>query len=157
MSADQFRLSITKTPSSRTVTKRNLVSDVAKVYDALGLFSPIIVKMKIALQRLWELKLDWDDQHLTTSLKSGRNGGKNCLLSPQCASLAVIHLSDSTRRLCSYTDLAMRPRTRTQELCIFVSLTPLEEYIPLSSCPRHELRPSSASPSRDWSCAALSF
>ena len=61
VSADQFRLSITKTPSSRTVTKRNLVSDVAKVYDALGLFSPIIVKMKIALQRLWELKLDWDD------------------------------------------------------------------------------------------------
>ena len=61
VSADQFRLSITKTPSSRTVTKRNLVSDVAKVYDALGLFSPISVKMKIALQRLWELKLDWDD------------------------------------------------------------------------------------------------
>ena len=43
------------------MTKRNLVSDVAKVFDALGLFSPVTIKMKIILQRLWELKLDWDN------------------------------------------------------------------------------------------------
>ena len=61
VSADQFHLSITDPPSENPVTKRNLVSDVAKVFDALGLFSPVTVKMKIVLQRLWELKLDWDD------------------------------------------------------------------------------------------------
>ena len=43
------------------MTKRNIVSDVAKVFDALGLFSPATIKMKILLQRLWEIKLDWDD------------------------------------------------------------------------------------------------
>ena len=43
------------------MTKRSVVSDVAKVFDALGLFSPTTVKMKILLQRLWEIKLDWDD------------------------------------------------------------------------------------------------
>ena len=58
VSADQFRLSIAESPISDQVTKRGLVSDVAKVVDALG---PTIVKMKIILQRLWELKLDWDD------------------------------------------------------------------------------------------------
>ena len=52
VSADQFHLSITDPPSENPVTKRNLVSDVAKVFDALGLFSPIIIKMKIVLQRL---------------------------------------------------------------------------------------------------------
>ena len=43
------------------MTKRNVVSDVAKVFDAFGLFSPPIVKMKILLQCLWEMKVDWDD------------------------------------------------------------------------------------------------
>ena len=43
------------------MTKRNIISDVAKVFDALGLFSPVTVKMKILLQRLWEIKIDWDD------------------------------------------------------------------------------------------------
>ena len=61
VSTDQFRLSITESPSSNLVTKRSLVSDVAKVFDALGFFAPTIIKMKIILQRLWELKLDWDD------------------------------------------------------------------------------------------------
>ncbi len=37
------------------------MSDVAKVFDALGFFSPVIIKMKILLQRLWEIKMDWDD------------------------------------------------------------------------------------------------
>ena len=31
------------------------------MFDALGLFSPATVKMKILLQRLWEVRLDWDD------------------------------------------------------------------------------------------------
>ena len=43
------------------VTKRVLVSDVAKTFDALGWFSPAIIKVKILMQRLWELKIDWDD------------------------------------------------------------------------------------------------
>ena len=38
-----------------------IVSDVAKVFDVLGWFSPVTIEMKILLQRLWEIKLDWDD------------------------------------------------------------------------------------------------
>ena len=38
-----------------------MVSDVAKVFDVMGWFSPAIIKMKILLQHLWEIKLDWDD------------------------------------------------------------------------------------------------
>ena len=61
VATDEFRLSLSKPPSVDVMTKRNVVSDVAKVFDALGLFSPVTVKMKILLQRLWETKLDWDD------------------------------------------------------------------------------------------------
>ncbi len=41
-----------------TLTKRGLVSDVAKTtktFDALGWFSPSTIKAKILMQQLWEL------------------------------------------------------------------------------------------------------
>ena len=43
------------------ITKRVLVSDIAKTFDVLGWFSPAIIKVKILLQQQWELKVDWDD------------------------------------------------------------------------------------------------
>ena len=41
--------------------KHGLVSDMAKTFDALGWFSPSTIKAKILMQKLWELKVDWDD------------------------------------------------------------------------------------------------
>lgn len=61
VSANQYCLSVTKPPSSDQVTKRSLVSDVSMLFDALGLFAPIIINMKIIFRPLWELKIDWDD------------------------------------------------------------------------------------------------
>ena len=58
---DHFRLSVTKFPETECFTKRLLVSDIAKTFDVLGWFSPSIVKIKILLQRIWELKTGWDD------------------------------------------------------------------------------------------------
>ena len=58
---DHFRLTIADLPPLTNVTKRLLVSDIAKTFDVLGWFSPAIVKVKILLQYLWELKVDWDD------------------------------------------------------------------------------------------------
>ena len=52
---DHFR------PQLKEVTKRFLVSDIAKVYDVLGLFSPTTIKMKILLQKLWDRKTDCDE------------------------------------------------------------------------------------------------
>ncbi len=43
------------------MTKRTLVSDVAKTFDVLGWYSPTIVKAKILLQRLWSERVDWDE------------------------------------------------------------------------------------------------
>ena len=44
-----------------------LVSDIAKTFNVLGWFSLTIVKTKILLQRLWELRVNWDSpipQHI---------------------------------------------------------------------------------------------
>ena len=41
---------------------RQIVSGVAKVYDVLGWFSPVIIKGKILLWKLWDLKIGWDEK-----------------------------------------------------------------------------------------------
>ena len=53
-------LTIAEFPSMTVVTKRALVSDVARTFDILGWFAPSII-VKILLQRLWESGIGWDD------------------------------------------------------------------------------------------------
>ena len=43
---------------SETVTKRSLLSDLAKLFDSLGWLAPTTIKAKIIFQRLWKLHLD---------------------------------------------------------------------------------------------------
>ena len=61
---DHFRLSMVSPSSHDSLTKRALVSDIAKTYDVLGWFAPVIVKAKILLQTVWEAKVDWDEEVL---------------------------------------------------------------------------------------------
>lgn len=48
---DTFQLTIPKFSSSSQITKRVLVSNIAKVFYVLGWFLPTIISMKILLQR----------------------------------------------------------------------------------------------------------
>ena len=48
-------------PPIKEITKRDLISGVARIFDVLGWFSPAVIKVKILYQRLWEQKVDWDD------------------------------------------------------------------------------------------------
>lgn len=58
MDAFQFQISRSKTVSN---TKRSILSTIAKLFDPLGWSMPVTVTAKIFLQRLWQLKLDWDE------------------------------------------------------------------------------------------------
>ena len=42
------------------VTKRSILSQVAKLFDPLGLLSPVIVKIKIIIQLLCKAGVSWD-------------------------------------------------------------------------------------------------
>lgn len=44
-----------------TVTKRKILSEIAKIFDPLGLLGPMILYAKRLMQKLWLLKLDWDE------------------------------------------------------------------------------------------------
>ncbi|XP_071051383.1 uncharacterized protein [Onthophagus taurus] len=43
-------------------TKRVILSQVARIFDPLGLINPCIMKAKLILQELWQLQSDWDDE-----------------------------------------------------------------------------------------------
>ena len=42
-------------------TKRQLLSVIASFYDPMGYFSPVVLKAKSLLQRVWKLDISWDD------------------------------------------------------------------------------------------------
>ena len=44
------------------MTKRMILSQVARIYDPIGFAAAFIVRTKIEMQRLWQLGLDWDDE-----------------------------------------------------------------------------------------------
>ena len=44
----------------KQVTKRSILSQVAKLFDPLGLLGPVLVKAKIIIQLLWKAGISWD-------------------------------------------------------------------------------------------------
>lgn len=67
--ADKFLFSFIPFKISAHITKRIVLSTIAKFYDPLGLIGPVIVRAKIFLQRLWKQSIDWDEP-LSDELKS---------------------------------------------------------------------------------------
>ncbi|XP_033099500.1 uncharacterized protein LOC117103114 [Anneissia japonica] len=61
---DQLKVPIPTqlTDEFEKLTKRKCLSATNAIYDPLGLLSPVTVKAKILLRRLWGKKLEWDDQ-----------------------------------------------------------------------------------------------
>ena len=44
------------------LTKRRILSKLAAIFDPIGVAAVIVIKSKIALQELWQLGLNWDDE-----------------------------------------------------------------------------------------------
>ncbi|KAL0838847.1 hypothetical protein ABMA28_016875 [Loxostege sticticalis] len=57
---DCFTMSCPNNFDNDVVTKRSILSYIARFYDPMGFVSPIIVKAKVILQKLWLDKLDWN-------------------------------------------------------------------------------------------------
>jgi len=45
---------------TNTWAKRSMVSEMARLFDTLGLIGPVVVQAKILVRELWREKIDWD-------------------------------------------------------------------------------------------------
>ncbi|XP_058840653.1 uncharacterized protein LOC131696123 [Topomyia yanbarensis] len=58
---DQLCVEIRATEYDDQWTKRKIFSEIAQLYDPLGIVSPVIAWAKIRMQHLWSVNVDWDD------------------------------------------------------------------------------------------------
>ena len=57
--SDTFQFKVI--PTSKPPTKRGILSTVSSLFDPLGFLSPFILPMKVLLQELWRIGLQWDE------------------------------------------------------------------------------------------------
>lgn len=43
------------------ITKREVLQDLSKIFDPLGFISPVVIRGKIIMQKLWQHKVTWDE------------------------------------------------------------------------------------------------
>ncbi|XP_069365308.1 uncharacterized protein [Maniola hyperantus] len=70
---DDFKYSVQLPAVNKPVTKRKVVSDIAKLFDPMGWIAPAIVKAKIMIQRLWLAGIGWDEELPPNLLKDWIN------------------------------------------------------------------------------------
>jgi hypothetical protein len=58
---DSLKYQFQNAHSNNGFTKRTVLSNIAKIFDPLGLITPFVIQAKFIMQRLWTYKLDWDD------------------------------------------------------------------------------------------------
>ncbi|XP_065359110.1 uncharacterized protein LOC135953245 [Calliphora vicina] len=67
---DSFTYSFEPILKATTITKRQILSSVAKLFDPAGWISPIVIRGKILIQQLWLERIDWDEPVSADSLRT---------------------------------------------------------------------------------------
>ena len=58
---DLFKVKYSALKLSKIVTKRIILSTIAKLWDPLGILAPVTINLRIFMQSLWQSKLSWDE------------------------------------------------------------------------------------------------
>lgn len=59
--SDEFGFKVNQAAISKSTTKRQVLSEIAKLFDPLGFLAPVIITAKTMMQQLWMTGLAWDD------------------------------------------------------------------------------------------------
>ncbi|GFW36042.1 integrase catalytic domain-containing protein [Trichonephila clavipes] len=90
-------------------SKRDVLSEIARLYDPLGLIGPIVTKTKIFIQELWKIKLDWSEQLPPEAMEEWVNFYQKlakvnnfkiprCILLPATIRIEIHDFSDASER-----------------------------------------------------------
>ena len=56
-----LKFSVDASPIAGAITKRNILSKIACIFDPMGWLAPVVITAKILMQSLWLLRVGWDD------------------------------------------------------------------------------------------------
>ncbi|XP_055714374.1 uncharacterized protein LOC129808613 [Phlebotomus papatasi] len=59
---DEFQFRIAKDLGSQPMTKRNILSTIARIFDPCGFIGPAITTAKLIMQNTWQKNVGWDDE-----------------------------------------------------------------------------------------------
>lgn len=59
--SDTLNYSINLQNVNATITKRSVLATISRIFDPLGLVGPATIRAKLFMQRLWQLKIAWDE------------------------------------------------------------------------------------------------
>ncbi|XP_022832263.1 uncharacterized protein LOC111360545 [Spodoptera litura] len=74
---DEFAYTIQLNELDLPVTKRKVISDIARLFDPLGWLAPIIITAKVFIQRIWMTGIEWDAELPAHLLKEWLDFRKN--------------------------------------------------------------------------------
>lgn len=77
---DLFTFSFQQYSTTESCTKRSVLSEIAQLFDPLGICAPVVFVAKSFMQTLWSSKLHWDDE-LPEILRDYWNDFKRQLIS----------------------------------------------------------------------------
>ncbi|XP_060810246.1 uncharacterized protein LOC132904333 [Amyelois transitella] len=60
--SDEFQYTVELHEVNKSPTKRQVLSDIARIYDPMGWIAPVVLTAKIFIQKLWKSGLSWDDE-----------------------------------------------------------------------------------------------
>ncbi|GFX01241.1 DUF1758 domain-containing protein [Trichonephila clavipes] len=91
-------------------SKRDVLSEIARLYDPLGLIGPIVAKAKIFIQEVCKIKLDWSEQLPPDAMKEWKNFYQKlskvnnfniptCILLPATIRIGIHGFSDASEHV----------------------------------------------------------
>ncbi|CAH2098774.1 unnamed protein product [Euphydryas editha] len=138
---DRFTLQCLKPCHDKPITKREILSYISKIYDPLGFVSPIVVKAKEFMKRVWCQKLNWNDtpsERLTSEWSQFTNS---------LAAMQPIHINrnipipySATVQLIGFADASS---TTAYGCCVYLRVVqPTGEAILYLLCSKSRINPS---------------
>ncbi|CAH2093449.1 unnamed protein product [Euphydryas editha] len=138
---DRFTLQCPKPCHDKPITKREILSYISKIYDPLGFVSPIVVKAKEFMKRVWCQKLNWNDtpsERLTSEWSQFTNS---------LAAMQPIHINrnipipySATVQLIGFADASS---TTAYGCCVYLRVVqPTGEAILYLLCSKSRINPS---------------